>query len=498
MAATPAYDALAARHTRWHRLEHLQSLATWDRMTSMPAKGAPARAAAQAELAATLHGEQNDASIDGLLQRAAGEPLEGDQRLNLQRMQRQRLLATALPAELVARRHQLIGEAMPAWAAARAGNDWRAFERVLAPLVALVREEATCLARVLGVTRYDALLEQHEPGMRQARMAQLFDEVAAWLPGLLARALDRQRDHTVIDPVGPFPLVAQRALCERVMQLLGFDFDAGRLDTSAHPFTGGVPEDVRLTTKFADTGFLPALLATMHETGHARYQQNLPREWLGQPLAGPHSAALHEGQALSFERQLAPLPAFCATLAPLLREAFGAQPAFDPQNLQRLLIRVRPGRIRIEADELTYPAHVMLRVEIEAALVSGEIDVADVPAWWDERMRRLLGIDTRGDFARGPLQDAHWAQGLFGYFPAYLLGAMVAAQCFEALRQDTPDLDERVSAGDVGCVGEWLGQQVWRQGARHDLDAAMQVATGRPLGTAALQRHLARRYLGEG
>jgi carboxypeptidase Taq len=494
-AATPAYDALVAHHARLHHLSHLQAVATWDRMTHMPPGAAAARAAAQAELAGFVHLIENDASLDGLITRAATEPLGEDDWSNLRLMQRQGLMARAIPETLARRRPPVVAAAMQAWGPAKAANDWPSFAAVLVPLVALVREEAQALSQALAVPPYDALVAQHEPGMPMARIDTLFGDVAGWLPGLVAGALRRQQAlPPPIEPLGPFSVAAQRRLCEDVMRLLGFDFEAGRLDTSAHPFTGGVPEDVRLTTRFSESSFLPALLGTIHETGHGRYQQNLPRAWLGQPLAGPHSAALHEGQALCFERQLAPTPAFVALLAPMLRQAFGEQAAFEEGNLVQLLRRVRPGRVRVEADELTYPAHVILRVDIERGLIDGQIEVADIPAVWDEHMQRLLGIDTRGNFSQGPLQDMHWAQGLFGYFPAYLLGAMVAAQCVEALRLARPDLDMCITGGDLSPVGDWLGQHVWQQGARLNTDELLQRATGRPLDASALRRHLEIRH----
>jgi carboxypeptidase Taq len=384
---------------------------------------------------------------------------------------------------------------MQAWGRARGDNAWAPFAAAWSPLVGVVRDMAARLGDALELQPMDALLERWEPGLRMARVTPLFARVQAWLPPLLQRALAAQANaRAPVEPVGPFPASAQKRLCEQVMALLGFDFEAGRLDTTAHPFTGGVPEDVRLATRFDEADFLPALLGTIHETGHARYQQNLPRAWLGQPLAGPHSAALHEGQALIHERQLAPEPAFCQALAPLLQQAFGAQPAFEPDNMVRLLRRIRPGRVRVAADELTYPLHVIVRIEIEQALVAGEIEVDDVPAWWNERLQRLLDIDPQGPFTQGPLQDPHWVQGMFGYFPAYLLGAMVAAQAFGALRRDVPGLDAQVAAGDCRALGDWLAPRFWQQGARHDLDPMMRHATGEPLSDTALRHQLEQRH----
>lgn len=495
MSQSPAYDALVAHHRRVHDLEHLQAIATWDRMTHMPPAGGPARAAAQAALAVLIKQLQADPTLVAQFEAARHEPLQGDTALNFALMQQARHIEAAIPEALAERRELAAGAAMQAWGVARQDNDWARFAPAWAPLVAVVRESASRLGDALSLRPMDALLERWEPGLRMARVAPLFARVQGWLPPLLEQALAAQAGASPpLEPAGPFPATAQQRLCEQVMGMLDFDFNAGRLDTTQHPFTGGVPEDVRLATRFDESNFLPALIGTIHETGHARYQQNLPRAWLGQPLAGPHSAALHEGQALIFERQLAPEPAFCLALAPLLHQAFGHQPAFEPDNLTRLLRRVRPGRIRVAADELTYPLHVILRVQIEQALVEREIEVDDVPAWWSEHLQRLLGVDPQAPFSQGPLQDPHWVQGMFGYFPAYLLGAMVAAQCFAALRRDVPDLQAQVALGNCKALGDWLAPRIWQQGARHDLDAMLQHATGEPLSDNALRTQLEQRH----
>lgn len=495
MSPSPAYDALVAHHRRVHDLEHLQAIATWDRMTHMPTAGGPARAAAQAALAVLIKQLQAEPTLAQQFEAAAHEPLQGDAALNFARMRQARRIEAAIPAALAERRELATGAAMQAWGRARRDDDWNTFADAWAPVVAVTRESATRLGDALGLQPMDALLERWEPGLRIARVNALFAQVQGWLPPLLEQALTVQANSPQpLEPVGPYPAAAQQRLCEQVMALLGFDFDAGRLDTTQHPFTGGVPEDVRMATRFDEANFLPALMGTIHETGHSRYQQNLPRAWLGQPLAGPQSAALHEGQALIFERQLAPEPAFCQLLAPLLHQAFGSQPAFEPDNLARLMQRIRPGPIRVAADELTYPLHVIVRVEIEQALVAGEIAVGDVPAWWHERMQASLGVGPQAAFSQGPLQDPHWVHGMFGYFPAYLLGAMVAAQSFAALRREVPDLQTQVAGGNCRPIGDWLAPRIWQQGARHDLDAMLQQATGEPLSATALREQLEQRH----
>jgi carboxypeptidase Taq len=359
----------------------------------------------------------------------------------------------------------------------------------------IAREEAALLAAQSGLRPYDALMDRYEPGMRSATVERVFGDVKSWLPGLIARVTAKQQQEKVIAPAGPFPKAAQRALSLDVMRLLQFDFDGGRLDESTHPFSGGVPEDVRLTTRYREDDFVQSLMGTAHETGHARYEQNLPREWLGQPVANARSMALHESQSLSFEMQLGCSKPFAKLLAPLVAQHLGAQPAFEAENLNRVLTRVKPGYIRVDADEVTYPAHVILRFEIERALIEGDIEAEDIPALWDEKMQSLLGVDTRGNFKDGCLQDVHWPESLFGYFPCYTLGAMYAAQWFAAMRRNTPDLDARVAAGDLSPVFDWLRDHIWSQGSRWTTDELAVRASGEPLNPAHFKAHLEARYL---
>jgi carboxypeptidase Taq len=280
-----------------------------------------------------------------------------------------------------------------------------------------------------------------------------------------------------------------------VMKLLGFDFESGRLDVSTHPFCGGVPGDVRITTRYHEHDFARSFMAVIHETGHARYEQGLPRESVTLPVGRARSAGIHESQSLSFEMQVARSPAFLRLVAPLVREHLGDQPAFSAENLVRRYKQVKPDLIRVEADELCYPAHIILRFEIERALIGGEIEAEDIPALWDEKMMKYLGLDTRGDYRDGCLQDVHWPDGLFGYFPSYTLGAMCAAQYFAAIRKAMPDLDARIEAGDLKPVFDWLEANIWRHGSRYETDELMRRATGEALDPAHFRAHLETRYL---
>ena len=497
---TPAYETLHTLNLRLHRLGHLGSIAGWDQAAFMPPKGQAARAAALAELRGLTHRLRTDPTLPDTMQRAAQEDLDDLQRANLREMEREWRMSQTLPPELVERRTRAILHCEHAWRTQRPANDWAGFLENFREVLAVAREEAERLSQGLGMAKYDALMERFEPGMTSATVSRVFGEVRQWLPGLIDRVVERQAQRhasePLLEPVGPFPLAAQRALCEQAMRLMGFDFEAGRLDVSTHPFCGGVPEDVRMTTRFREDEFLSSLMGTVHETGHGRYEQNLPREWLGQPVAEARSMALHESQSLSFEMQIGSHPGFAGLLAGRVREAFGDQPAFEPCNLHRLMTRVQRGFIRVDADEVTYPAHVILRYEIERPLIEGEIQAEDIPALWDAKMMELLGVDTRGNHRDGALQDVHWPAGMFGYFPCYSLGAMYAAQWFATMRREMPDLDDRIASGALEPVFAWLRDRIWTQGSRWGTDELAIRASGEPLNPAYFKAHLEARYLG--
>lgn len=491
----PRYDDLAGAFLRIYRFEHLNAIVSWDHSTYMPPKGNEARAAALGELAALLHRLRTAPELEAQLEAAEGETLDDDERANLREMKRTWRNANALPEELVVASSVAASRCEHAWRTQRPANDWKGFAANLREVVTCVRREAALLAEMSGLPPYDALMDRFEPGMRASEVDRLFGVVKLWLPRLIRDVRERQAKAPPVEPKGPFSIPAQKALCERVMKLLAFDFDGGRLDTSPHPFSGGVPEDVRLTTRYSEDDFARALMGTIHETGHGRYEQNRPRAWLGQPVSEARSMAIHESQSLSFEMQLGRSRAFVGLLAPLLAEAFGAQPGFEADNLFRVVTRVEPGLIRVDADEVTYPAHVILRYEIERALVEGTIEVDDVPALWDAKMAELLGLDTRGNFTDGPMQDIHWPSGAFGYFPCYTLGAMYAAQWFQVMRHTRPSLDAEIARGELAGVFEWLRANIWEQASRHETAELCRRASGSALDPAHFRAHLEARYL---
>ncbi|MEO9384147.1 carboxypeptidase M32 [Chromobacterium phragmitis] len=495
MGNQTAYQSLTRTFQKLHHFAHLGAIASWDQAAMMPSKGNDARAAAQAELQVLMHQLITAPELERQLREAEQEALDAFQRANLREMRREWASANLLPAELVEAKTLAAARCEHAWRDQRKNNDWQGFLPNFREVLRLARQEAALLAEACGGSRYDALLDKYEPGMKSADIARIFDDVKSWLPGLIEAVRAKQAAEAVIAPSGPFPVERQRELGLEAMKLLGFDFDGGRLDVSTHPFCGGVPEDVRITTCYRGDDFAQSLMGIIHETGHARYEQGLPRDMVSQPAGRARSMGIHESQSLSFEMQLGRSRGFLQLLAPMLRRHFGDQPAFDADNLAKLFTRVAPGYIRVDADELCYPAHVILRFEIERALINGEIEAEDVPALWDEKMMAYLGVDTRGNYRDGCLQDIHWTD-TFGYFPSYTLGAMYAAQYFAAMRRAMPGLDAGIGRGELEPVFGWLRENIWSQGSLWRTDELVSRATGEALNPAHYRAHLEARYLG--
>jgi carboxypeptidase Taq len=493
-----AYQELESRFRRVGALEEAIGVLNWDSATMMPAGGAATRAEQLATLSLLAHQQLTAAEIDDLLDAAEGAntALGLWEQANLREMRRRHAHATALPGDLVEAVARISAECEAVWRKARPANDFAAVRPLLEEMLRLQREVAQAKAQRLGVKPFEALLDRYEPGGSVAMIDRLFGELAALLPDLIEAIIERQGAVPLPpNPSGPFPVAAQRRAAERLITVVGFDFAHGRLDISAHPFCSGAPDDVRITTRYDEHDFSKALMGVLHETGHALYKRNLPAHWRLQPVGAARGMAIHESQSLLLEMQVCRSLAFARFAAPILREVFdGEGPAWEPEALYRRQIRVRRSLIRVDADEVTYPAHVILRYRLEQAMLAGDLNVRDLPGAWAEEMHNLLGIapDTDRD---GCLQDIHWFDGSWGYFPTYTLGAMIAAQMFEAIAETIRDLPDLIADGEFRPLFAWLGERVHGQGSLMSTAQLVESATGRPLGVASFERHLRRRYL---
>ncbi len=491
-----SYALLEQRFRELGDLGHAQAMLGWDEAVMMPTGGGARRGDVLATLAGIVHRQLTSSETADLIA-AAGEESELDtwQRANLREIERTHSQATALPATLVVERSRLSTRCEQTWRKAREANDWRAVESLLGNLIELTREMGTALGAANRLAPYDALIDRYQPGMTQAQIDPIFTELRAFLPAMVDRVIE-QRPKPVLFQ-GPFPREQQEALARVLMTAIGFDFDHGRLDTSHHPFCGGDPDDTRITTRYDERDFLSSLMAVLHETGHAMYEQGLPREWRGLPVGEAAGMAVHESQSLLMEMQVCRGREFLGYAAPIIREHLRADAtsAWDADNLYLASTQVQRGLIRVDADEVTYPLHVILRYELEQALMSGDLTVSDVPGAWDEKMRHYLGRSTKDDFRDGCMQDVHWFAGLFGYFPSYTMGAVIAAQLFAAVRRRQPDAVEALSQGNFAPLLTWLRRNVHGRGRLVSTDQLLIDATGSPLGPDAFKAHLKARYI---
>lgn len=486
-------------------LQHVTSIMYWDEAVVMPSGAGAARAEAMATLQVLMHRYLTDPRLAEWFAAAAaqGESLSDFQRANLSEIERQVRRAQAIPADLVARAARATMACNQGWRTMRAENDWSGFSPLLTEVLAIKREQAAVLGEALGLSGYDALMDEFEPGARAHRVDAIFAQLRSFLPALTERILEHQRGRPSPIPLrGPFPLEEQRRLGKHLIEMIGFDPEHGRVDTSHHPFCGGVPTDVRITTRYDEADFSSALMGLLHEAGHAKYEQGLPRQWLGQPVGAARGMSIHESQSLLQEMQIARGRDFLEFAAPIIADAFpaaaaGSSQAFTAENLHRLYTRVERGLIRVDADEVTYPSHVLLRYGLERALIDGKMEVCDIPEAWDAGMQELLGIRTEFNYRDGCMQDVHWSEGAFGYFPTYTLGALSAAQIFAAARRELPELSTDIRGGRYGRLNSFLRERIWKQASLLSVDELMVRATGEALNPEHFRHHLHSRYLQE-
>jgi len=496
MSASP-YKQLEQEFKRVHAFRGAIALLRWDAAVMMPRGSSDVRGEQLAALETEHHALLTAPRITRLLERAqaSAQGLTDWQVANLREMRRQRDHAIATPASLVSRMARATARAESHWLAARQQGKFELFAPHLEEVVSLVRDKAALLGQALNLSPYDALIDEFSPGISSADIDAVFKTISRRLPSLIREVITLQDPHPPLPVTGKFSPSRQRALALEIMKAMGFPFDRGRLDESEHPSTLGVPGDIRVTTRFDSVDPFSGLLGALHETGHAMYDLGLPGEWRDQPVGRDRGMVVQESQSLFLEMLVCRSHAFAGYLVPLLQRHFGATgPEWDVDNVYALLTRVRRGQIRVDADELTYPLHILLRYELEKRLLSGDLAVRDLPAAWNEGMEQRFGARPASD-AEGCLQDIHWAVGAFGYFPSYALGAVIAVQLFDALRAQVHDLDQQVARGDFAGIFGWLRARVHAQGSRLSVQELLQEATGKPLSAVPFVRYLEAKYL---
>lgn len=490
------YDDLARHFSAITTLKQVGSLLDWDRSVMMPPAGVEQRARQMSVLNVTVHALLSDPRVRDAIEAVDAGGLDDWQRANLRLMREQNIMAVAVPPDLIAARIAQATRTEMVWRQARADNQFSLVAPELEKLFAIVRECAAAIGAALGVAPYDALMRPYLPGMTAAEVDAIFDDLAQFLPVALDKAIARQQPAQPLD--GPFPVEAQRVAADFVTRQLGFDLDGwGRLDVSAHPFSSGIGGDVRITARYAPEDFISALQAVAHEVGHGFYDHHVPAQWNDQPVgvSGNMGMGIHESQSLGLEMQMGRSRGYWEFLAPHLAKIFGrAGTSWSGENLYRHATRVGRGLIRIEADEISYPLHVILRYRLERDLMAQKLAVRDLPAAWNAAMQELIGVAPPTD-REGCMQDIHWHLGMVGYFPAYAIGAVTAAQFTQRLRQDIPDLEDRLTRGDFFAYTAWMRDHVQSKACLSTPAQLIESVTGAKLSAAALKAHLTQRYL---
>lgn len=496
-SADECFAAACAHARRTALLASVESLVGWDERTMMPPAAGGYRAEQAAMLAALVHRERTDPAQGERLAALAAGPLARsgppDTRATIRLLGHDFAKQSRLPARLVEELARTCVEGQQTWARARAESSWSMLEPWLRRIFALKREQAAC--QLPDLDPYDSLMDDYEPGARWQTIDEVFGRLRAGIVPLVRRCVDASvRPDDAILRRG-YPVATQERFVREVAARIGFDFDRGRLDTTDHPFcsTAG-PDDCRITTRW-DERFLPsALFGVLHEAGHGLYEQGLRREWYGLPPGGAASLGVHESQSRLWENLVGRSAAFWEWCFPLARTAFPSALAdADAADLHAALLTVRPSFIRVEADEVTYNLHIMLRFDLERAVVRGALDVGDLPAAWNERFEADFGMRPPDD-AHGVLQDIHWSAGLVGYFPTYTLGNIFSAQLMRAALDRHPDLPAEMAAGRFHLLLGWLRDHVHAVGRTLESVPLVTRATGEPVTERSLLASLADRY----
>eukprot|EP00931_Biecheleriopsis_adriatica_P059037 TRINITY_DN35261_c0_g1_i1.p1 TRINITY_DN35261_c0_g1~~TRINITY_DN35261_c0_g1_i1.p1 ORF type:complete len:596 (+),score=151.57 TRINITY_DN35261_c0_g1_i1:124-1788(+) len=492
------YEALASRLKELSALEGIGGLLGWDEMTMMPPGAAQARSAQKAALSGVIHAKSTDPEIGTLLGRLQEGTANLDQykQATIREAARGYKKRTCIPEDLVRREAELESRAYQAWVQARTEKKWELFAPALKEWVEVRRERAALIDPTAPA--YDVLADDYDAGLTAARVTEVFSRVRDGLVPLLKDIRERGKKPDDAWLQGDFDTAKQAALCKEVAVDLGFNLEKGRLDVSVHPFTGGAhPTDVRMTTRFKPHDITEGLTGAIHETGHALYEQGRNLEQDGLPVNMAAGMAIHESQSLLWERMVGLSRPFAKYLLPKFRSAFPEAFSEDrtPEALYDAINTVKEtSMIRVEADEVTYPMHVILRFEIEKGLIDGTVEVEDVPALWGKKMKDYLGVEPADD-AQGCLQDMHWSMGAIGYFPTYTLGAMSAVQIFEVAKKDLPGLDDDIAAGNFSPLREWLNKNVHALGSLYPkADDLLEAVTGKALDPDIFLKYLQEKY----
>jgi len=497
MSFTP-YQHLEKRFKRVEVLRSITHLLRWDAEVLMPLGSTGIRAEQLAlldtECTAILLSKKTAVLLDRV--ESITYSLDDWQEANVREMRRHWQHANAIPKRLTNSLHRATTKAEVVWRQACQENNFKILSPHLDRVVEIVREKAHSMGDALNCLPYDALLEEHDPGRNTSEIESIFQQLGLHLPPLIDQIINKQAANPPQVIREKISKGKQKDLGKHLMKKMGFPFDKGRLDESLHPFTEGTSEDLRITSLFAEHDFLPGLMGILHETGHAMYDFGLPSKWFFQPVGRDRGMTVHESQALLLEMMIGRTQEFMIFAAPSLVKIFGVSgAAWEPENLFQLATQVKRSFNRMNADEVTYPLHILMRYELEKEIFSGSLRIKDLPEAWNEKFRQRMGI-IPDNCNQGCLQDSHWPAGYFGYFSTYALGAIMAAQLFSTLKKEQPHIMSEIQQGTFETLFSWLNSKVYQHGAKLSSQELLQQATGEQLNPTSYLKYLREKYLG--
>jgi carboxypeptidase Taq len=492
---TRDYTRLAARMQKISHISNALSILHWDNSTYIPINSAPSRAEEMATLSGIEHSILVSNETKDLIESSKQnlKNLDEWEIANLREIEKKYIHASALSEDLVMHHSAACSTSEMQWRSARKNNDFAVLVPHLEKLFTLTKEIASAKSSKLGLSEYDALIDQYSPGLKSAEVEKNFAELKKKLPKIIAAAIEKQKS-TQTPPLGEsFSIEKQQELAKQISADMGFDFSRGRLDISAHPFCSGTADDIRLTTRYYATDPFIGITGVIHETGHGLYEMNRPKKYKSQPVGKAAGMAVHESQSLIMEMQAGRTPQFCKYLSKVMISALGNVSMFDSENIYNILNKVEPGLIRVDADEVTYPMHVILRFEIEQDLFAGRICIKDLPEVWRHKMKSYLNVDVPND-QNGCMQDIHWPSGSFGYFPSYTYGAMIAAQLFEKATELHPEIYSELETGKLHSLNKFLNENLRSYGRLYEFDDLMIKSTGKKLNPEIFIEYLEKKY----
>lgn len=488
-----AYHQLEEIFEKIHLIGDISNLLSWDKDVLMPSGSHASRTKQLCFLESTSHDLITSPKTKDLLEEASNLNLDKWQKRNLFLMHRAYNHETSIDKKLKEKFTIASSNCEMIWRTSKKNNDYKSLLPSFKEVINLTREIATIKSEIFKCSKYDALLDLYDPGRKSSELDLIFTNLAAFLQEKIPKIIDFQKINLIAFEAR-YPIEKQKNLGLFCMKKLGFDINRGRLDISSHPFCGGTSEDIRMTTRYQENEFLSSLAGIVHETGHAIYEQNLPKEYLSQEVGRNLGMSAHESQSLLVEMQLFRSKKFTKWLEKAVFDEFGEKKAHSAENIYNHLNEVRYSKIRVDADEVTYPLHVIMRYNLEKKIIDGEIEAEEIPHFWNAESERLLHIKPKND-SEGCMQDIHWPLGSFGYFPCYSLGAIIAAQFFSKIRKSFKNLDEEIERGEFKNIFSWLRENVHNSGSLIPIDELLEKTTGKRIDIECYKSYILDKYL---